>query len=70
MSGYIVKMGLFAAGLLIVGVIGMVIFGNIWARTGIGAAIVVVSGGLLLYVWSLDRKVHAKRGGLEDLPDV
>jgi Flp pilus assembly protein TadB len=66
----VVKMGLFAAGLLILGVLGMVIFGNIWARTGIGAATAVVVGGLLIFAWSYDRKEKAKRAGLEDLPNV
>jgi hypothetical protein len=68
--GYVVKLGLAAAGLLILGVVGMIIFGNIWARTGIGAAMVVVVGGLLIFAWSVDRKQKAKRAGLEDLPNV
>jgi Flp pilus assembly protein TadB len=67
---YVIKLGLFAAALLIVGVICMIIFGNIWARTGIGAATVVVVGGLLLFAWSVDRREKAKRAGLEDLPNV
>jgi Flp pilus assembly protein TadB len=67
---YVIKLGLAAAALLIIGVIGLIIFGNIWARTGIGAAIVVVVGGLLLFAWSVDRKEKAKRAGLEDLPNV
>ena len=67
---YVVKLGLAAAGLLILGVIAMVIFGNIWVRSGIGAAIVVLCGGLLYFGWSVDRKEKAKRAGLEDLPNV
>jgi Flp pilus assembly protein TadB len=70
MSGYVVKLGLAAAGLLVLGVLGMAIFGNIWARSGIGAATVVVVGGLLILAWSVDRKEKAKRAGLEDLPNV
>jgi hypothetical protein len=37
---------------------------------GIGAAIVVVFGGLLLFAWNVDRKERTKRQGLEDLPPI
>ena len=46
------------------------IFGKIWARIGIGAAIVVVVGGLLLWAWNVDRKEKAERADLEGLPRV
>jgi len=68
--GYPVKLGLAAGALLIAAVAAMAIFGNIWARVGIGAAFVVVCGGLVLFAWNLDRKEKAKRAGLEDLPNV
>ena len=37
---------------------------------GIGAAIVVVCGGLLLFAWNVDRKDKAKRAGIDELPRV
>lgn len=49
------------------GVLVMRLFVNIWASVGIGAAIVVVVGGLLFLVWNSDRKAKAQR---EDLPPV
>ncbi len=70
MPGYVVKLGLAAVAFLILGVLGIVVFGNIWARTGIGAAMVVVFGALLIFAWLYDRKEKAKRAGLEDLPNV
>ena len=35
-----------------------------------GAALVVVFGGLLLVAWYLDRKEKAKRAGIDELPRV
>jgi Flp pilus assembly protein TadB len=68
--GYALKLAGAAIAILLLGVLGIVIFGNIWARVGIGAAIVVVCGGLLLFAWNVDRKDKAKRAGLEDLPRI
>ena len=59
-----------AVAILFLGVLGIVIFGNIWARVGVGAAIVVVCGGLLLFAWNVDRKDKAKRAGIDELPRV
>ncbi len=70
MLSYALKLAGVAILLLIAGVVAIAIFGNIWAQVGIGAAIVVVCGGLLLFAWSVDRKDKAKRQGLEDLPPV
>ena len=67
---YALKLAGAAIALLVLGVIGIAIFGNIWARVGIGAAIVVVFGGLLLFAWSVDRKDKAKRAGIDELPHV
>ena len=50
---------------LLVGVLGIVIFDAIWARIGIGAAIVIVVGGLLFFAWRQDQKAKASRAGLE-----
>lgn len=70
MTGYGLKLAGAAIALLLAGVLAIVLFGNIWARVGIGAAIVVVCGGLLLLAWNVDRKDRAKRQGLEDLPPI
>ena len=70
MLSYALKLAGVAILLLFAGVAAIAIFGNIWAQVGIGAAIVVVCGGLLLFAWSVDRKDKAKRQGLEDLPPV
>ena len=50
--------------------LGILIFDAIWFRVGLGAAIVVVCGGLLLFAWMTDRKDRAARAGYEDLPPV
>jgi len=67
---YALKLAGAAIALLFAGVLAIVIFANIWAQVGIGAAIVIVSGGLLVFAWNVDRKDKAKRQGLEDLPPV
>ena len=70
MMSYALKLAGVAILLLFAGVAAIAIFGNIWAQVGIGAAIVIVCGGLLLFAWNVDRKDKAKRQGLEDLPPV
>jgi hypothetical protein len=40
---------------------------TIWDQVGLGAAIVVVCGGLLFFAWWTDRKDRAAREGLEDI---
>ena len=59
------KLGLVAAGLFLAGIAGFVVFSSLWARVGLGAAIVVVVGGLLLFAWRKDRKDRELREGLE-----
>jgi Flp pilus assembly protein TadB len=59
-----------AAIILIAGFVAMVVFGNIWARTGIGAAMLFVFGVIALLAWNVDRKDRAKRAGIEELPRV
>ena len=56
-----------AIGVLLLGVLGIVIFDRIWYQVGLGAAIVVVCGGLLFFAWWTDRKDRAARAGLEDI---
>jgi hypothetical protein len=52
---------------LLLGVLGIVLFNRIWYQVGLGAAIVVVCGGLLLFAWRTDRKDRAARGDLGDI---
>jgi hypothetical protein len=69
-TSYILKLGGAAILLLFAGVIAFVLFGNIWARVGIGAAIVIIGGGLLLFAWNVDRKEREKRAGIDELPRI
>jgi hypothetical protein len=50
---------------LLLGVLGIVIFNRLWYQVGLGAAIVVVCGGLLFFAWWNDRKDRAARAGLD-----
>jgi hypothetical protein len=67
---YAFKLAGAAIALLALGVLGIVIFGNIWARVGFIAAIVVVFGGLLVFAWSVDRKGKTAREGIDELPRI
>jgi len=67
---YALKLAGAAILLLLLGVLGIVIFADIWSRIGIGAAIVVVFGGLLLFAWRTDKKDKERRAGIDELPPV
>jgi hypothetical protein len=56
-----------AIAVLLLGVLGILLFDAIWFQVGLGAAIVVVCGGLLFFAWWTDRKDQAARAGLEDI---
>ena len=66
-------MGLYAKtagaliGLLVLGVLAIVIFDEVWQKVGFGAAIVVLGGAVLFFAWMTDRKDKASRAGLEDI---
>jgi Flp pilus assembly protein TadB len=70
MTSYVLKLGGAAIVVLFAGVLAIVLFGNIWADVGLGAAALVVGGGLLLLGWYLDRKEKAKRAGIDELPRI
>jgi len=67
---YAFKLGGAAIAFLLIGVVLILIFDAIWFRVGLGAAVVVGVGALLLFAWNVDRKAKAKRAGLDELPRV
>jgi Flp pilus assembly protein TadB len=69
-AGYGFKLAGAAIAFLFIGVLVILIFDRIWFRIGMGTALVVVFGGLLLVAWYLDRKEKAKRAGIDELPRV
>jgi Flp pilus assembly protein TadB len=68
--GFYFKMAGAAIGLLLLGFLGILIFEDIWMQVGLGAAIVVVCGGLLLFAWMTDRKDRARRAEIDQLPRI
>jgi len=67
---YALKLAGAAILMLFLGVLGIIIFGDIWSRIGIGAAIVVVFGGLLFFAWRTDKKDKERRAGIDELPPI
>ena len=70
MARYGFKLAGAAIAFLLLGVLIILIFDRIWVRIGLGTALIVVFGGLLLVAWYLDRKEKAKRAGIDELPRV
>jgi len=62
---YALKFAGIAIGCLLLGVLGLLIFDAIWVRVGLGAAVVIVVGGLLYFAWRQDQKAKESRAGLE-----
>lgn len=62
---YALKLAAAAIAFLIIGVVAILIFEALWFRIGLGAALVVLCGGLLLVAWRSDRKARAAREGLD-----
>jgi Flp pilus assembly protein TadB len=67
---YALKLAGAMIALLLAGVLAIVIFENVWLRVGLGAAFLIVCGGLLLVAWRMDRKGRQARAGIEDLPNI
>ncbi len=70
MWSYAFKLAGAAALVILAGVLAIVLFADIWMRVGLGAAFLVVGGGLLLLAWRVDRKDREARKGLDELPPV
>jgi hypothetical protein len=66
-TGLVLKAVGISLAVLVVGVIGIVVFTDVWAQVGIGAAILVICAPLLIWAWNMDRKEKARRQGLEDI---
>ncbi len=63
--GYAMKLGAAAIVMLLLGVLAIVIFEELWFRIGFGAALVLVFGGFLFFAWRTDKKDRESRAGLE-----
>ena len=70
MFGYGLKLAGVAALLILAGGLAIAIFSDIWLQVGLGAAFLVVGGGLLLFAWWVDRRGRKGREGLDDLPPI
>jgi heme A synthase len=70
MWSYAFKLAGAAALVILAGVLAIVLFTDIWMQVGLGAAFLVVGGGLLLLAWRVDRKGREARKGLDELPPV
>jgi integral membrane sensor domain MASE1 len=56
-----------AIGIALLGLLGMVLFTELWYRIGLGAAIAVLVGVLLFIGWRKDQKDREAREELEAL---
>ena len=63
--GYALKFAGIGILVLLAGILGLVIFDALWLRMGLGAAVIIVVGGLLFFAWRQDQKAKASRAGLE-----
>jgi hypothetical protein len=67
---YALKLAGAAIIVLVLGVLGIVIFESIWSRIGLGAAVIIVFGGLLFFAWRTEQKDKERRAGIDELPPV
>ena len=54
MWSYAFKLAAAAALVILAGVLAIVLFTDIWMQVGLGAAFLVVGGGLLLLAWRVE----------------
>jgi hypothetical protein len=59
------KLALGGAAVLLLGALALLLFSELWVRIGLGAALLVVVGGALLFARRADQKAKASRAGLE-----
>lgn len=64
---YGVKLAAILVFAVVIFVAGIVIFSGVWARVGLGAALLVVCAPLLVWAWHVDRQERARREGLKDI---
>ena len=69
-ASYGLKLAAVAILLTAAGIAAIWIFEDIWTRVGLGAAIVVVVGGVLGFTWYVSRKDRQARAGVDELPDI
>jgi Flp pilus assembly protein TadB len=50
---------------LLLGVLAFLLFSALWIRIGLGAAMVLIFGGLLFFVWRSQQKDRESRAGLK-----
>jgi hypothetical protein len=50
---------------VLLGALAIILFEDLWLRVGLGAAMVVVFGAILLIAWRADKKAKASLAGLE-----
>ena len=62
---YAFKLAGIGIAFVVAGMIGILLFGALWARIGFGVAMVIVVGGLLFFAWRQDQKARESRAGLE-----
>jgi Flp pilus assembly protein TadB len=66
MTSDVLKVSAIVIGIVAAGLVGWLIFSGVWARVGIGAAVVVLVGGLLFFAWNFDRREKAKQDALDE----
>ena len=64
-TGYALKLGAVAFGLLLAGVLAVLLFNGVWFQIGFGAAFALLAGILILIAWRVDKKGKQEREGLE-----
>ena len=65
MTGYALKLGAVAFGLLLAGILAVLLFNGLWFQIGFGAAFALLAGVLILVAWRVDKKNKQEREGLE-----